>query len=128
MDKFGSMEHMTAIDVGLVRAQAIVVTLPFRNWEEEWEAQATLARNVAYEDSLKNKYVHLFLCDNDTIEIRRIIDIEWREKLPGKNQARAQYHLVCKLVAKDNENYTGDEDLEPYLINESDQSMPCSLQ
>jgi hypothetical protein len=27
MDKFGSMEHMTAIDVGLVRAQAIVVTL-----------------------------------------------------------------------------------------------------
>jgi hypothetical protein len=54
MDKFGSMEHMTAIDVGLVRAQAIVVTLPFRNWEEEWEAQATFARNVASEDSLKN--------------------------------------------------------------------------
>jgi hypothetical protein len=64
-----------------------------------------------------------FLCDNDTNEIRRIIDVEWREKLPGKNQARAQYHLVCKLVAKNDENYTGDDDLKPYLINESMHDM-----
>jgi hypothetical protein len=78
-------------------------------------------KNAASEDTFRKKYTHLYFRDTseEESEVRRIVDVEWREKQPGKKQPRAQYQVVCQLVAKSDEKYEGDEDLCPYMINEA---------
>ena len=49
-------------------------------------------------------------------EIRRIVEVEWRQK-QGRGPP-SQYQVVCQLVEQEGEPYNGDEDLEGYLIND----------
>jgi hypothetical protein len=126
MNKFGLMEHLLEIDIGLERAQGIVARFPFNNWMEDWETLALATKNPASEGRLKAKYVNLYFYDTDVAEgvvseVRRIVDIEWKERqraVRGQVAIPAQYQIVSQLVYRDGEKYEGDEDLEAYCIND----------
>ena len=127
IEKFGLMEHLLAIDVGLEKAQGMVVKLPFNNWIEDWEVLLLVTKNPASEGRLKAKYVNLYLWDANISEeidseVRRIVDIEWKERqivVRGQLALPAQYQAVCQLVYRNNERYEGNEDLEAYCINDA---------
>ena len=73
---------------------------------------------------MTDKYRNLYFFDRDELEIRRIIQIEWKQRSRG---VVAQHFCFTALVmrvdeddsASEGTNDTGEEELESYDINET---------
>lgn len=85
-------------------------------------------KNNGHEDRLTNQYRHLYFYDRDVLEIRRIIQIEWKQRANG---LAAQHACVTALIENVDEvarvtgGTDGDEEevYESYYINEIMQEM-----
>jgi hypothetical protein len=126
MMKWTEADEMCKLNLSLVQAAAIVA-LRFKNWiEDEWEFQAIITKNNATIDALSVKYKFLYFLDPDgddnSIEVRRIVDIEWqlRGRMAG---AVSKYNVVTQLVLRNEEVVAEDEDYVPYEINDALHNM-----
>ena len=78
---------------------------------------------------MTDKDRNLYFYDRDELEIRRIIQIEWKQRSRG---VVAQHSCVTALVmrvdeddsASEGTNGTGEEELESYDINEMIKDAP----
>ena len=52
------------------------ILLPFNNYLEEWEHVARVTKNSAQEKLIKDKYMYIYLYDDDASDLRRVVDIE----------------------------------------------------
>ena len=68
-------------------------------------------KNRAHEGLLNDKYQHVYLYDAENDELRRIVHVEWCTA-----HRPPRYAVVTQLVNPPGDE---DEDLMPYLINES---------
>ena len=85
------------------------IVVDFLNYREDWEDDKIKTKNRAYEGLLNRKYQHIYLYDAENNELRRVVHVEWCTA-----HRPARYAVVTQLV-----NQPDEEDLVPYLINES---------
>ena len=83
----------------------------FLNYKEDWEDEKIRTKNRAHEGLLNDKYQHVYLYDAENDELRRIVHVEWCTA-----HRPPRYAVVTQLVNPPGDE---DEDLMPYLINES---------
>ena len=81
-------------------------------------------KGTSLEDSLFNKYQHVYFFDDEHKEIRQVAQIEWKARV-GRSGADSQYtclSIVVKRTDENNEEIT-DADDETYFINDQFHEM-----
>jgi hypothetical protein len=91
------------------------ILLPFNNYLEEWEHVARVTKNSAQEKLIKDKYMYIYLYDDDASDLRRVVDIEWKPRQRGVSGSEAQYVVVTQLITTLSDQ--DDASMEPYFIN-----------
>ena len=75
-----------------------------------------MTKNSAQEKLIKDKYMYIYLYDDDATDLRRVVDIEWKPRQRGVSGSEAQYVVVTQLIITTLSDQD-DASMEPYFIN-----------
>lgn len=116
--KWTEADEMCKLSNAIAHSRTIV-SVNFNNFIEEWEAESIMTKNQAHEDRLTDKYRHLYFFDRDSLEIRRIIQIEWKVRARGVVAQHACVTALIKSVEQEVScaDNSDEEEYEPYFIN-----------
>ena len=111
--KWTDVDEICPLDIKLI--QTALILLPFNNYLEDWDHVARVTKNSALEKLIKDKYMYIYLYDDDATDLRRVVDIEWKPRQRGVSGSEAQYVVVTQLITTLSDQ--DDASMEPYFIN-----------